>query len=296
MKDLLNINSAFTVSKEELEQSQLEIYKSLKKYNIEKYYTIDKFKELSSSDRLKIVNYFKMRQDCIDCTNPRICKQIPRGTYPKIRKVKSGFEQLEIISVECEKYKNIKEDITVNKTGEVKFTSKLIEEHGDTNTRIKLFSYLNDFTSNWSQNKFVKGAYIYGPSQVGKTYIMKSFMNFLSEKYNSEYVYYPDLSRKVKALTYSYDKLEQIVQKYKNVDILLLDGIGNEALDENVRDEFLGSILNSRLQNQKPTFFCSNYKYDELKEHFTLGNAKRSGKSERIVKQIEQMTTFIHLK
>ncbi len=297
MKELQALNLSFEVSKEEVDNHKEKIYQELKRYNIEKKFTFEQFKSLKSSEILKIYNWCDSNIKCVVCKNPSKCTQIPKGYIPNIVRSKDGYNQLEIINQKCTKYNKYVETENTYKNKTL-FNSNLIDENGEKSieSRTQLFAFLSEFVKSLRNDTFSKGAYIYGSSQVGKTYITRAFSDFLKNNFNVKYVYYPDLSRKAKSLTYSYDKFEKLVSAYKNIDILFIDGIGDEALDENVRDEFLGAILNHRLHNDKSTFFCSNYDYNELVQHFTLGNAKESGKSKRIVEQIKQMTIFYELK
>ena len=80
----------------------------------------------------------------------------------------------------------------------------------------------------------------------------------------------------------------------ENVDLLLLDDIGAEKVSEWSRDEILGTILQSRMNNYKTTFFTSNYTIDELEDK--LSNKTDKVAAARVVERIKVLTDDIELK
>ena len=76
----------------------------------------------------------------------------------------------------------------------------------------------------------------------------------------------------------------------------LIDDIGAENNSAWARDEVLGGILQSRMDNDKIIFFTSNFTLEELESH--LGETSVSSdkiKSRRIIERIKQLCVSIKL-
>ena len=86
------------------------------------------------------------------------------------------------------------------------------------------------------------------------------------------------------------------MNRYKNVDILLIDDIGAEKVTEWGRDEILGTILQYRMDKHKTTFFTSNYTIKELETNLSLANNNVDlVKARRIIERIKQLTIDVEL-
>ena len=75
------------------------------------------------------------------------------------------------------------------------------------------------------------------------------------------------------------------------MNLKLLDDIGAEKVTEWGRDEILGTILQSRMNNGLPTFFTSNLTIEELEKN--LGITKDSEdvvKAKRLIERIKYLT------
>ena len=85
----------------------------------------------------------------------------------------------------------------------------------------------------------------------------------------------------------NFDDLEGTIAYLENVDLLLIDDIGAEKVSEWSRDEILGTILQTRMNNYKTTFFTSNYTIDELENHFAKDGDKVA--AARIIERIKYL-------
>jgi primosomal protein DnaI len=142
-----------------------------------------------------------------------------------------------------------------------------------------------------------KGLYIHGLFGTGKTFILLKTAQQLSKKGNTViFAYYPDLVRHVKSCITD-NKIEPIVNKLKNVDVLMLDDIGGENNTSFIRDEILGPILQYRMLGNKLTFMTSNANIDMLRTHFmeTKDNVDRL-KADRIIERIVFMMDVVEIK
>lgn len=113
-----------------------------------------------------------------------------------------------------------------------------------------------------------KGLYLSGDFGVGKTYLLAGVATELTKlNQNVILVHMPtfiaDLAKSFKENTTS-----SMIDKMKEVDVLMLDDIGAENLSQWSRDDVLGVILQYRMENQLLTYFSSNFKMRDLEPHF----------------------------
>ena len=137
-----------------------------------------------------------------------------------------------------------------------------------------------------------KGVYIYGPTGMGKTYLMGCIYNYLKEQGKEPTIlYYPEFIRKIKSKISS-NNYDQYIDLVRADEILIIDDIGAENITEFIRDEVLGPIINYREVENLPTFFSSNLSLDDLAE--LLANSRNSvdqTKSLRIIQRIKSLST-----
>jgi primosomal protein DnaI len=158
-------------------------------------------------------------------------------------------------------------------------------------SRKTIHAYILKYLKNANEDNFMKGMYISGRYGSGKTYILAALANELANKgYKIVFAYYPDLVRELKSSIGSGDLEEKII-KLKSVDMLFLDDIGGEYFSKFIRDEVLGSILQHRLLDNKPTFFSSNFPLKELVNVIKDNNSQQETVSAlRIIQRIKRMT------
>ena len=149
----------------------------------------------------------------------------------------------------------------------------------------------------FDNNKPVKGMYLVGPYQTGKTYILAAIANeFAKRDLDIVFGYYPDMVREFKS-SIGDGSLEEKVRRLKSADVLFLDDIGGESTSPFIRDEVLGPILQHRLMDQKLTFFSSNLPLASYKTSMlsTESNLEKS-KAGRIYERIAAMATEYEIK
>lgn len=158
-------------------------------------------------------------------------------------------------------------------------------------SRKKIHQYIHRFLKHDHHQSFMKTMYISGEYGSGKTYILAALANELAKAdYKIIFTYYPDLVREIKS-SIGTGQLEEKIRELKSIDILFLDDIGGEYFSKFIRDEVLGSILQHRLLDNKPTFFSSNYGLKQLVNVLKDSNASQEIVSAlRIVERIKRMT------
>ncbi len=160
----------------------------------------------------------------------------------------------------------------------------------NTDARKQVYHQIMAVSNAFKKGESVKGIYLHGRYQVGKTYALGAIANRFSDLgFEALLAYYPDLVREIKSSIQT-GNLEQRIEDLKHVDILLLDDIGAESYSQWVRDEVLGPILQHRLLDEKPTFFASNVPLKELSKYFIDNNQQQELiKGWRIVERVKRL-------
>ena len=117
-----------------------------------------------------------------------------------------------------------------------------------------------------------KGLYLYGDFGVGKSFMVAALAHDLSEKrgVSSTLLHYPSFVIDVKNAIGD-GNVKTLVDELKLSEVLILDDMGAEQSTAWVRDEILQVILQYRMQENLPTFFTSNFNFEELEQHFAKG-------------------------
>ena len=232
---------------------------------------------------------------CKGCKGLGECKNPCKGyiDYP----CKKG-EDLVFIYTPC-KYKKEEEKnkskVKYYETPLLLRNAKFKDIFVDDQNRVELLKYIKDFMKEYPSKK---GIYLYGSFGSGKSYIINAVLNELSNKgHNCISVYYPTLLRKLKDSFDSKDyTYQQVFTELENADVLLIDDIGAENNSEWSRDEILSSLLQSRMDNKRITFFTSNLNIEELTIHLSkTKNDVDKLKAKRIIERILELSYPISL-
>ena len=136
--------------------------------------------------------------------------------------------------------------------------------------RLPIFEKLLAFVEQYPAIQ--KGLYLYGDFGVGKSFMVAALAHDLSEKrgVSSTLLHYPSFVIDVKNAIGD-GNVKTLVDELKLSEVLILDDIGAEQSTAWVRDEILQVILQYRMQENLPTFFTSNFNFEDLEKHFAKG-------------------------
>ena len=235
----------------------------------------------------KIIDTSEELANCRKCQGLSMCKNKYLGHISTpIKDKKIYFTYLP-----CKYYKERIKQINIkNELSHVNDVARMKDIDYTDKKRIKVIKWLDDFFSNYSLEKPKKGLYLYGNFGCGKTFLISALLNELkaSKQLRTEIVYYPELLRSLKN---DWELYENKIKLYEEVDILCFDDIGAEKVTDWSRDEVLGTILQTRMNNNKTTFFTSNLSIEELESHFKTNNSvEETLKSRRIIERIKQLS------
>jgi primosomal protein DnaI len=122
--------------------------------------------------------------------------------------------------------------------------------------------------------------------------LLGAIANELAKKHiSSMIVYVPELLREMKSAIAD-STLNGKIEALKKEPILMFDDIGAEAVSSWTRDEVLGPILQFRMLENLPTFFTSNFDFQELEHHLTYSQRgeEEKMKARRIMERIRSLS------
>lgn len=233
----------------------------------------------------KLEEYLQEENNCKNCHGLYECKNKIRGytNYPQKYNNHLMFST-EACYFKSQEFKKIKESTTALQELE---TSSLKTIDTSDKNRYKLIKWVTSFIKEYDYGKNIKGLYLHGNFGCGKTYILSACFNEMKKRgFRTKIVYLPDLLRTIKG---DFEAMNDIMDELCNIDILLIDDIGAEKVTDWGRDEILGTILQSRMNEHKTTFFTSNFTIKELEEHLSNKGVDKV-KANRIIERIKQLT------
>ena len=233
----------------------------------------------------KLEEYLQEENNCKNCHGLYECKNKIRGytNYPQKYNNHLMFST-EACYFKLQEFKKIK--ASINATKELETSSLKTIDTRDKNRYI-LIKWVTNFIKEYDYGKNMKGLYLHGNFGCGKTYILSACFNEMQKRgFKTKIVYLPDLLRTIKG---DFEAMNDIMDELCRVDLLLIDDIGAEKVTDWGRDEILGTILQSRMNEHKTTFFTSNFTIKELEEHLSDKGIDKV-KANRIIERIKQLT------
>ncbi|HEL1716756.1 primosomal protein DnaI [Streptococcus suis] len=162
--------------------------------------------------------------------------------------------------------------------------------------RVEVMLAIADFVKRFEEKP--KGLYIYGNFGIGKSYLMAYLANLLSKTYlqSTTMLHYPTFVVDIKNAIKD-GSVKERIDEIKMAQVLVLDDIGAEQHSPWVRDDVLQVILQYRMQENLPTFFTSNFSFDDLERHFASGKSgDETWQAKRVMERIRYLARDLHLK
>ena len=249
-------------------------------------------KEEVLKNNTKLMDTVDELKNCKECEGLFMCKNKLEGhvLYPEY----DG--SLKFVFMPCKFQKELEKKIheKENKLNEIS-NARIKDIDINDSKRAKVIKWLMNFYNNYEKVNTLKGLYLHGSFGSGKTYLIAAILNELEKNKNAsiEIVYFPEVLRNMKE---DFSLVQDKVNYYQNVDILLIDDIGAENVTEWGRDEILGTILQYRMNNKLTTFFTSNLTIEELENNLAITrNSEDKVKARRIIERIKQLTEDMEL-
>lgn len=252
---------------------------------------------LLSSFITELDEYEKEHKKCDSCLKLELCQQPIRGhlptMMPHLGRLKLSYAPCSYL-VSQSHLENIQNFHMPKSVEQANFDTI----YADAN-REELFRRAVDFVAHCEKGAYKKGLFLYGSMGSGKTYAISAIANELAKRgIGCATVYFPELIAQIKAGFSNPNELgTTVVEKLQSVPVLMLDDIGSESVTSWMRDEVLGRILNHRMAHELPTFFTSNFNFDQLQSHYeqTNRNEYEPVKAARIVERIRALSVPVEL-
>ncbi|MBD5423048.1 MAG: ATP-binding protein [Mycoplasma sp.] len=166
------------------------------------------------------------------------------------------------------------------------------------NDRTELAQWFKNAYESFQNDQYIKGIYIWGSFGLGKTFFLNALSNYFVNKNKSIiFVSTFDLfEAMIRNLDKNNDLNYEIINKMKNVDILIIDDIGSEKPNSWFLFSNLLPILEYRLKWKKTVCFSSNYSIEELKKIWIKSRDLENMKVEKLIDKIKSLTKIVNLK
>lgn len=154
----------------------------------------------------------------------------------------------------------------------------------------KVFSYI--------LNPQDYGFYIQGKPRIGKSTLAGFLIRNLAKNgYSCGYIHFPTYLLDLKNSFGEYGN-DNNIESLRTIDYLVIDDLGGENVTPWSRDEVLSAIITYRIQNQKPTFYTSEYSKEDLIKIYSLKmkDPRDRLKVERLINSIFTTSLPIDLK
>ncbi len=251
----------------------------------------------------KLYEYTTASHSCGKCPDLENCINIMNGFEPKL--VLKG-KLIDVEYVKCPSKLLDEERRNVSKMIDSMHMPKDVMEaqlqdidifYDD--SRVRAVRQAKDFLNHFDETGKLpsRGLYIYGSFGIGKSFILGALANELAQRQiRTVAVYVPEFLREMKQSIQD-QTLNEKIDFVKSAQVLMLDDLGAETMSAWTRDEVLGTILQYRMAEQLPTFFTSNFSYDELEHHltFTQRGEQEAVKAARIMERIRTISTSVKL-
>ncbi|MEH7074791.1 primosomal protein DnaI [Neobacillus drentensis] len=251
-------------------------------------------KEIIDKSLVKLYEYTNQSKECEKCESLDGCINMMKGYHPELvlsrNFIDVRYERCPRKIMYDEKIKN--ESLIKSLYVPKDILNATIEDFIRDEERIEALSKAIAFINDFKQGKHTKGLYLYGEFGVGKSYLLGAIANKLAQKQiSSMIVYVPELLREMKS-SIANSTLNEKIEALKKEQILMLDDIGAESMSSWTRDEVLGPILQFRMLENLPTFFTSNFNFDQLEHHLTYSQRgeEEKMKARRIMERIRSLS------
>ena len=136
------------------------------------------------------------------------------------------------------------------------------------------------------------GIFVYGPSGSGKSYPLIALCNeFVRENKKCSYVETRNFLESLKNALNNKEEYFSLMSKVKEVEVLVLDNLGDEKISEWTRDDIISGILDYRIKNDLVTYITSSYTLEELVSLYDVSKTNSDVGKIKANKFIERIKT-----
>lgn len=205
--------------------------------------------------------YLEDKTCCDKCKNPKRCPKQFDGIAMDLYRSEYGIERKFSLCPSRE----LERTIALNYLIRDFPNSYLGITLDDIENRRGRFKYEKELIMNTDVEGENEGLFITGPSSCGKSYPLIALCNeFVRGNKKCSYVETRNFLESLKNTLNNKEEYVSLMAKVKEVDVLVLDNLGDEKISEWTRDDVISGILDYRIKNGLLTYITSSYSLDEL--------------------------------
>lgn len=233
-----------------------------------------------------LCNYIKINISCERCNNMNNCDHSTKGHKYGLKKDEDN-EVTDYFYV-CNLYKEYylkKKNLIFTTFNEEELLDNRVKSFIIDNANLLGSAFIKKVIA-LQKNESINGAFLHLADSKLRLKLIKSLSYVLLSNHSLSVVKFSDLLKEIKS-TFKSKINGDFYEEMLSSDVLIIDGLGSEAISSWSRDEILLSILDSRLQMDKPTLLCSEFSIEELRKLYKLGyndEAKANQIIEKIIK------------
>ncbi|PLT31196.1 primosomal protein DnaI [Peribacillus deserti] len=229
--------------------------------------------EMLNKSMGKLYEYSTQSKECANCPSLDGCINMMQGYHPHLvlrgNYIDINYDRCPRKEHADEKKKHEKLIQSLYVPKEI-LSASIADFDFSSDDRVAALEKATEFVEKYTPGSKMKGLYLYGKFGVGKTYLLGAIANGLARKrISSLLVYVPDFLREIKN-SISDHTLGEKLEMVKKAPVLMLDDLGAETMSSWGRDEVFGPILQFRMLEDLPTFFSSNFDFNQMKNHLTV--------------------------
>ena len=237
----------------------------------------------------KIYDFAVDMENCKGCKGLAYCNKEPKHLVNSVS-YKGGVVDRNLVP--CKKYlefANFKKRLTVYDFEE-DWLNNTISTVSNIRSKAKI-SILSEYqkVTKKESNRwiFIKGNVASGKSYFAATMIVESARK--GDFQSLGFMNVPSRFKELSDLAFTKNpRFDDEMDKYKTIELLVLDDFGNEFKSDFVRDNILFPIISARLKNKLPTIITSNYTIDDCASMYQTTNASKPK-----IEQIRQMLNLM---
>ena len=270
----VKINQNILIEPSEIKAMQEEVLANIKAVVYLKKLGIDEQGIKENID--KIYDFACDMKNCKDCKGLKYCKKEPKYLVTSIT-VNNGFVDRNIVP--CKKYLeyiSFRNKILVRDFPEEWLENKINEVSNlrSKSSQAVLKKYMD--ASNQKSNGWI---FIKGDIASGKSFFAAALVSDAARTGTFDKVGFVNVPARFKELSdLAFQKNPMFnteIEKYQNVDFLVLDDFGNEFKSDFVRDNILFPVISYRIKNNKFTVITSNYSIEDCATMYQTNYASK---------------------
>lgn len=239
----------------------------------------------------KIFDFSEDIKNCKNCKGLKYCNKEPKYLVTNIT-YEEGVVDRNILP--CKKYLeqiNFKKRFVIIDFSEEFFDNYITSDVSNLNSKSKM-EVLKRYKASVITRKSNNWIYVKGDMSTGKSFLASVLCVDAARNQAFDSISFIDVPERFKELTdlsfQKSPKFNELLDKIKNSEMLVLDDFGNEFKSDFVRDNILFPILSYRGKNKLFTMITSNYSINDICTMYQTSNMSKPK-----VEQIRQLLTIM---